>query len=156
MMRLTTITFSITIRASQQAVFNYVSDWEKQSDWIKFTTVHKLSNVTDEDVNLLAVTRLGPIRLLDTMVVTDWQPFERIVVEHTGRLILGKGIFSVKRLTSNSCEFTWQEITPVPFGQVGAIALAMIKPILRIPFNLSLKKLKSNIESASACVTGKE
>ena len=149
-MKTVTLTFKININSSQKAVFDYLTDWEKQSDWIKFTTVHQLSNAPKEDVNLLAITRLGPIKLLDTMVVTDWQPYERIVVEHTGRLILGKGIFSVKRLTSNSCEFTWQEITPVPFSQVGVIALAIIKPLLRIPFNLSLKKLKSNIESASS------
>ena len=147
-MRVTTLTFSIIINASQQTVFDYVSDWEKQSDWIKFTTVQTLSNAAQDDVNLLAVTRIGPFKLLDTMVVTTWQPHERIIVEHTGRLVLGKGIFSVKSLSDNKCEFTWQEITPVPLGQVGMIVLAVMKPLFRIPFNLSLKKLKSNIESA--------
>lgn len=147
-MRVTTLTFSIIINASQQTVFDYVSDWEKQSDWIKFTTVQILSNAAQEDVNLLAVTRIGPFKLLDTMVVTTWQPHERIIVEHTGRLVLGKGIFSVKSLSGNKCEFSWKEITPVPLGQVGMIVLAVMKPLLRIPFALSLKKLKSNIESA--------
>ena len=147
-MRVTTLTFSIIINASQQTVFDYVSDWEKQSDWIKFTTVHVLSSAAQDDVNLLAITRLGPFKLLDTMVVTTWQPHERIVVEHTGRLVLGKGIFSVQSLSGNKCQFTWQEITPVPLGQVGMIVLAVMKPLFRVPFDMSLKKLKSNIESA--------
>lgn len=147
-MKTVTLTFRITIRASKQTVFNYVSDWEKQSDWILFTTVKRLSDSTAvKDVNLLAVTKIGPFELLDTMVVTEWQPFEKIVVEHTGRIVLGKGVFSVRQLSGETCEFIWQEITPVPFGIIGRIGLKIFEPVLRIPFSLSVKKLKKNIES---------
>lgn len=143
-----TLTFSITIQASQRAVFEYLSDWERQSDWIMFTTVKQLPGATSpRAVNLLAITKFGPIKLIDTMVITDWQPCERIAVEHTGRVILGKGVFSVKHLSDDSCLFTWQEITPVPFGLIGKLGLFFFQPLIRLPFQSSLRKLKHKIES---------
>ena len=147
-MKTVTLSFSIIIRASQQSVFDYVSDWEKQSDWILFTTVHRLSETQSQaDVNLLAVTKIGPLKLIDPMVVTEWQSPTRIVIEHTGRLVLGKGIFSIRGLTDNESEFSWQEITPVPFGILGRAGLILGKPLIKIPFMMSLRKLKSNVES---------
>ncbi len=147
-MKTATLTYSITINASQQTVYDYVSDWEKQSDWIKFTTVHVLSDfAANGEVHLLAITQLGPLKLKDTMVITELHPPDKIIVEHTGRLILGKGIFGVRSLSAGSCEFTWHEITPVPFGRLGMALLPFVKPLLKIPFNMSLRKLKSSIES---------
>ena len=145
----TTLTFRITIHADQQTIFNYVADWEKQSDWILFTDVKKLANTAHQQKPmLLATTKFGPLKFVDTMVVTDWQAFERIVVEHTGRIILGKGIFTIHKIAGNSCEFVWQEVTPVPFGFIGQVGLVIVKPLINIMFGMSLKKLKSNIESS--------
>jgi hypothetical protein len=147
-MKTVTLTFRITINANQQKTFEYVSDWEKQSDWIMFTTVKELSkSTTNQDINLLAITKFWPIKLVDTMVITELKPFERIVVEHTGRVVLGKGVFSVRKLSSGSCEFMWQEITPVPFGFIGRVGLVILGPIIRLPFLYSLRKLKANIEA---------
>lgn len=146
-MKTVTLTFSIKIRANQQTIFDYVSDWEKQSDWILFTTVKQLSNAGQrQDAILLAETKLGPIKFVDTMAVTDWQPFVRIVVEHTGRIILGKGVFSVRKISDDSCEFTWEEITPVPFGLIGQVGLVILRPVIKLLFNSSLKRLKANLE----------
>ena len=146
-MKTTTLTFSIIIHADQQTIFNYVADWEKQSDWILFTTVKKLANTAHQQKpTLLATTKFGPLKFVDTMIVTDWQPYDRIVVEHTGRTILGKGIFTIHIISDNSCEFVWQEITPVPFGFIGRAGLVIIKPLINSMFGMSLKKLKSNIE----------
>ena len=148
-MRIVTLTYKITIQASQQKTFEYVSDWEKQSEWVLFTTVKNLSNATDRvNPRLLATTSFGLLRFVDTMIVTEWLPYEKIVVEHTGRVILGKGVFTIIETSSDSCEFIWQEITPVPFGVVGQIGLAVLKPVMKILFTISLKKLKSTIESA--------
>lgn len=147
-MKIKTLTFRINIKSSQQTIFNYVSDWERQSDWIMFTTVKLVSGAPQQkDSILLATTKLGPLKVADTMVVTDWQPYERIVVEHTGRIILGKGVFTISKIANETCEFTWQEITPVPFGFVGHIGLLFVQPILNVLFGRSLKILKSNIEA---------
>lgn len=147
-MNTVTLTFSITIRANQQTIFDYVSDWEKQSDWILFTTVKKLTDpIHTKDVTLLATTKFGPIKFVDSMVVTDWQPPKKITVEHTGRIILGKGVFTVREISDTTCQFIWEEITPVPFGLVGRLGLVVISPFMRLMFNRSLMNLRNNIES---------
>ena len=99
-----------------------------------------------KDPLLLAITKIGPFKVQDTMIVTDWQPHERIVVEHMGRIVLGKGVFTIKEISNEVSSFTWQEITPIPFGPIGRIGLFLVKPILSIVFGKSLKKLKKNIE----------
>lgn len=148
-MRIVTLTYKIMIQASQQKTFNYVSDFEKQSDWILFTTVKNLSNATDRvKPKLLATTSFGLLKFVDTMIVTEWLPHEKIVVEHTGRIILGKGVFTIVKISPDSCEFIWQEITPVPFGVFGQVGLVLIKPAMKILFTISLRKLKSTIESS--------
>ena len=146
-MKTVTLTFRIHINADQQKIFEYVTDWEKQSDWIMFTTVKELSKSTNKDINLLAITKFGPLKLIDTMVVTELKPFERIVVEHTGRVVLGKGVFGIHRISDKKCEFVWQEITPVPFGIIGLVSLVVLGPIFRLPFHFSLRRLKANIEA---------
>ena len=146
-MNTVTLTYKIAIKAKQSIVFDYVSDWEKQSNWIMFTTVKIVSNSQrPQDTELLATTKIGPLKLADTMVITEWEPHMKIVVEHTGRVILGKGVFNVKEISDDETEFLWQEITPIPFGQLGKIGFFIVKPILNTMFGMSLKRLKRNIE----------
>ena len=149
-MKTATLTFKIMIAADQHVIFDYLSDWQKQSDWILFTTVEKVSAEPDgTGTKLLAKTGYGPLTFIDTMLVTEWLPPASITVEHTGRVILGKGVFTIRTVTEHSCEFIWQEITPVPFGLVGRIGLIIVKPFLNIMFGTSLKKLKTTIETAT-------
>ena len=148
-MKKVTLTYCIEINATPQTIFEYVSNWEKQSDWILFTTVQLVQGVPHQkDPLLLAVTKFGPLKIADTMIVTDWLPYERIVVEHTGRIVLGKGVFTIVKLSKETCTFTWQEITPIPFGIIGQIGFIFAKPVMNVVFNKSLKKLKNIIETA--------
>jgi hypothetical protein len=145
-----TLTFTVTITASQKIIFDYLTDWEKQSDWILFTAVEKVSKTPNKKgTELVATTKFGKLKFIDTMIVTEWLPNEKVTVEHTGRVILGKGIFKIQKSTENSCEFVWEEVTPVPFGFVGQIGLILVKPLMKLLFGLSLKKLKRNIEIAN-------
>lgn len=148
-MKTVTLTFKVNIKADQKIIFEYLSDWDKQSNWILFTTVRKASTLPNQKgTKLSAATKFGMIKFIDTMVVTEWLPHEKIVVEHTGRVVLGKGIFKIKKISENNCEFIWEEITPVPFGFVGQAGLLIVKPLMKLLFGLSLKKLKRNIEAS--------
>ncbi|GEM_PF-6198130 len=98
-----TLTYEITIKTDPHSLFAYVSDWERQSEWILFTNV-KIISLTPHQVDtvLVASTSLGPLSVVDTMIVTEWIPLKQISIEHTGRIILGKGIFSIKRNRCNA------------------------------------------------------
>ena len=142
--------FSISVNASQLEVFNYLADWEKQSEWIMFTDVKKISpSQNTKGTELLATTKLGVVNLKDTMIVTEWSPPISITVEHTGRVILGKGIFTVQETSPGNCDFIWEEITPVPYGILGQIGFRVAKPFIKMMFNKSLRNLKKNMEFKS-------
>lgn len=147
-MNTVTLSFRIEINATSQVIFEYVSDWERQSEWILFTTVKLVSRTPDhQNSTILAVTKLGPLKVADEMTVTEWQPYERIVVEHTGQVVKGKGVFTVSSASKDTCIFTWQEVVPVPFGFIGQIGLVFAKPLMHAVFGKSLAKLKDNIEA---------
>jgi hypothetical protein len=149
-MKTVTLTFSIEIDAKPKTIFEYVSNWEKQSEWILFTKVKLLKGLPNQkDPLLLAITGVGPFKVKDTMVITNWSPYKLIVVEHTGRVVLGKGVFTIEEISEGKSKFIWQEITPIPFGLVGKIGLVLIRPIMNIAFGKSLKKLKNNIEKST-------
>lgn len=147
-MKTAKLIYKVNIASDQKTIFEYLSDWEKQSDWILFTTVHKVSTSPNQQgTELLATTSFGTLKFIDTMVVTEWLPNQKIVVAHVGRVILGKGVFKIRKTSEKSCEFIWEEITPVPFGFVGQTGLVIVKPLMKLLFGLSLKKLKRNIEN---------
>ena len=59
-----TLTFSIEINARPKTIFEYVSNWEKQSEWILFTKVKLLKGLPNQkDPLLLAITGVGRLRL---------------------------------------------------------------------------------------------
>jgi len=151
MSKLVTLTYTITISASQEQVFAYLTDWEKQSEWILFTQVRKTSS-GDNGVGttLSARTGLGPVGFIDTMLVEEWKPPIGCTVVHTGKVVRGKGVFTITKLSETSTEFAWDEITPVPLGAFGRFGLIFMKPVLGYMFNRSLRMLKRSVELTSA------
>lgn len=97
---------------------------------------------------LYARTHIGPIGFTDSMIIQEWVPAQRCAVQHVGRVVRGIGVFSVSKLDGNKSRFTWEEVSPVPFGFVGHAGLALIKPFLKFAFNRSLSKMKANIETS--------
>lgn len=138
---------SIVISADAETVFNYMTNWAKQSEWVLFTDVSITSKQQNQiGTTLLARTHLGPIGFTDTMVIKEWLPPNKCTVEHTGKVVRGIGIFTVEKLTDNKTKFTWQEISTVPFGVIGSAGLVIVKPFLSLLFNYSLRKMRNNIE----------
>ena len=53
--------------------------------------------------------------LLDTMVVTKWDPPRLVEVQHTGRVIRGPGIFEIEPRGEHAT-FVWTERFYLPWG----------------------------------------
>jgi len=147
MTRTKTFNYSIDINADAETVFNYMTHWAKQSEWVLFTDVSMTSKQPNQlGTTLSARTHVGPIGFTDTMIIKEWLPPNTCTVEHTGRVVRGIGIFTVEKLSDKKSKFTWQEITNVPFGAIGSGGLAIVKPFLGLLFKHSLTKMRDNIE----------
>jgi uncharacterized protein YndB with AHSA1/START domain len=144
------IIVSIEIDATPARVWEVVEPVERHIDWmhdavaIRFTSEQTRGTGTE----FLCDTKVGPIKLVDRMEITEWVPGEVMGVRHTG-LVTGVGRFTLEPIDlGRRTRFTWAEDLTFPWwmgGPVGAwvggkVALG---PIWR----RNLKNLRRLVES---------
>jgi hypothetical protein len=79
------------------------------------------------------VTKVGPVRLIDRMEITAWEPNRTMGVRHTG-VVSGSGQFTLAPIDDGAAtRFTWTERLTFPWylggplgGPVGAKVLEQI------------------------------
>jgi hypothetical protein len=137
------LTLTIDIDAPAALVWDVVTDWPGQSEWMLATRVR-----TDGDgdgrrlgASMSAVTGFGPLAVTDTMVITEWDPPTRCVVRHTGAVIRGDGIFEVTALGAERARFLWSELLDLPFGVVGRAGWPIARPLMRVGVARSLRAM---------------
>ena len=137
----------VEVDAPAEAVWAYVTDWERQGEWMLGTRVR----VTGGDgrgvgTTLRAVTGAGPLGVVDTMEVVEFTPpcpgeAGRAVVRHTGRVIRGDGAFEVVALGPRRCRFTVTELLDLPGGPLGNAMWRVGRPVVRLGFVASLTRM---------------
>ena len=145
------IAVDVVVDAPPEAVWTAVTDWPRQSEWMLGTKVWS----TDQDGvgvggGIEAFTGVGRVGFLDTMVITEWDPPRRCVVQHTGRVVKGLGIFEVVALPEGRSRFVWAEELEVPLGIVGKAGWPLVKPGFAWGVRRSLNKLARDVEAEHA------
>ena len=98
---------------------------------------HSLSSASIEDL-----TKVGPLRLNDTMVVTEWAEKEAIGVRHTG-LVTGEGRFTLAPAGTDRTEFCWTEELQFPWWMGGILGDIVGARILELVWRRNLKTLRA-------------
>jgi hypothetical protein len=139
----------VEVDAPAEAVWDYVTDWERQGEWMLGTRVR----VTGGDgrglgTTLRAITGVGPFGVVDTMEVVAFTgppaaPPWRAEVRHTGRVIRGEGFFEVVPLGPGRSRFSFTERVDLPLGVLGRAAWPLVEPAVRAGFVASLKRMAS-------------
>jgi hypothetical protein len=122
-MALNTLSISLTIPASQEAVWKKIADWKSQGDWMLQTRVWVTSDQS-EGVGTSIAAFTGPLHkyfprfkflgLLDEMNVTRWSPPHRCDVDHVGKVLKGTGSFQLSAVSTHSTRFDWSETIVAP------------------------------------------
>jgi hypothetical protein len=94
---------------------------------------------------LAAFTGVAGIGFLDTMVVTEYDPPWRWVMQHEGAFVQGVGIFEISP-TAQGCRFTWAEELNLPFGLIGRLGWPLVKPIAHLGLLGSLRRMARQLE----------
>jgi carbon monoxide dehydrogenase subunit G len=131
-----TITSRILLPVPPERAWRAVVDWPRQGRWMLATRVH---GGHGPGAQVVARTGIGPVRFTDTMVITHWEPPHRCVVEHTGRVVRGAGVFEVVPAGAGS-EFRWTERLELPFAAAGRWAWRGIRPLAQRGMDLSLRR----------------
>ena len=138
------IALSLTLPCSAQRSWNEITDWSKQGEWMLQTSVWLTSEIeSGPGTEIAAFT--GPFHklfprfkffgVLDTMVVTNWQPPLICDVLHTGKIIKGTGRFEVVAINDQKSLFNWSEVIWAP-----RVLFLILKPALFVGVWISLRR----------------
>jgi hypothetical protein len=144
-----TLRITINLPCSQERAWAAIADWESQGNWMLQTRVWVTSQIR-EGVGTSISAFTGPlykfypkfslIGLLDTMVVTKWQPPEICDVVHTGKILKGTGSFALSPINSTSTKFDWSETI-----ECSRIKFLAIAPFLWVGVRISLARLSTSL-----------
>ena len=148
------LTETVQVAAPPERVWAALTDWVRQGEWMLATDVRTVGGPAQGIGGRLAARtgiRLGRRRIgvLDTMVVTEWDPPRRVVVQHTGRIVRGPGIFEV-RPDGDGSTFEWTERLYLPFGLLGQLGWPLVRPAMRAGVRRSLRRFAEFARTHSA------
>jgi hypothetical protein len=139
------------IEASPETTWSAIEDitthvaWMADAESITFTTAQHSGVGTAFDCR----TKVGPIRLVDAMSITQWVPGSAMGVEHRG-VVRGSGVFTLRRVGGQRTRFSWEERLTFPWWLGGPLGEVFGRPILTRLWRGNLLRLKRMVEGLSA------
>jgi carbon monoxide dehydrogenase subunit G len=140
------ITSRIVVPVPPEEAWRAVVDWSRQGQWMLATSVR---GGHGPGAQVVARTGLGPVGFTDTMVITHWEPPRRCVVEHTGRVVRGAGVFEVVSAGAGS-ELRWTERLELPFATAGRWGWRLVRPLAQRGMDLSLRRFARLVGDAGS------
>lgn len=139
----------VDIKSSPEKVFDYLTDWPAQSEWIFATYVEIRTPGFAKEVGgeIAAFTGFGPIGFWDYMTITKWEYPHIVDVIHTGKVVKGTGTMRVEKTSDTTTRFYWAEDLQIPLGLIGKIGFGILKPIFLSGVQSSLNKFARNLEA---------
>ena len=143
------IRVAIEIDATPARVWEVVEPVENHVDWMHDAVAIRFTGEQTRGVGteFLCDTKVGPIKLVDRMEITEWVPGEVMGVRHIG-LVTGSGRFTLEPIDlGRRTRFVWQEELTFPWwlgGPIGAYIGG--KVVLRAIWNRNLRGLKQLVE----------
>lgn len=143
------ISVSIEIDAPVDRVWQVVEPIERHVDWMHDAVAIRFQGEQTRGVGtrFLCDTKVGPIKLVDRMEITEWRPGEAMGVRHTG-VVTGSGTFTLTPIDlDRRTRFTWAEELVFPWwlgGPVGALVGG--KVVMRAIWRRNLRALRTLVE----------
>ena len=147
------------MRAPIDSVFERLTDWPSQSEWMLGTHIEMLSPPPSDTVTMppstssrigekfRAFTGLGPLGFWDYMTVTRWEPPYKVDVVHTGKVVRGLGFMHLTAQRPDITKFEWSEEIELPLGVLGRLGWPLVRPFFLAGIRHSLRKFAKYVES---------
>ena len=141
------IELKVLVQAPALQVWNAITNWQAQSDWMLGTKVWPVNgDGTGVGGQIEAFTGIWRIGFLDTMEITAWNPPMKCDVLHTGRVVRGTGTFEVVATSDSTSKFIWSENLDLPLGVIGKVGFTIVKPGFIYGVRKSLEKFADLVE----------
>jgi len=130
-----TIQVSTVVPAAPSVVWEDLRRIDRHVEWM--SDAESIRFLTDDTegagTRFECVTRLGPLRLIDRMEVTDWRDRVAMGIRHHG-VVSGDGQFRLTPFTTPAGEahtrFEWNETLRFPWWMGGAIGAVVARGVL--------------------------
>jgi uncharacterized membrane protein len=143
------VTASAIVEAPVASVFAALSAWERQGEWIPFTTVRVLEGDGGEGSRIEAVTTVGPAVLRDRMHVSRLDPPYEIRVVHYGGVLRGPGVLRCTPLGERRTQVVWHEWFHLPGGLLGRVAGPLLWPGSKAGLTQALRRFARLVETGA-------
>lgn len=143
------IAVSIEINVDPARVWQEVEPIENHVDWMHDAVAIRFQ--TDQmrgvGTTFLCDTKVGPIKLVDRMEITSWEPGVSMGVRHLG-IVTGTGVFTLTPIDlGRRTRFSWTENLTFPWWLGGALGSRIGGRIVMTPiWRRNLRGLKHIIE----------
>ena len=143
------VTATVIVKAPAARVFAAFTAWERQGEWIPFTTVRLVEGDGGEGSLVEAVTALGPAVLRDEMKVARLDPPYEVRVVHYGQLLRGPGSLRCTPLAGDRTQVVWHEWFHLPLGLAGRVAWPLLWPGSKVSLTRALKRFARLVEGGA-------
>ncbi|MGA0862999.1 MAG: SRPBCC family protein [Ilumatobacteraceae bacterium] len=143
------ITVAVELNAPVARVWEIVEPVERHVDWMADAVAIRFKGEQTRGVGtqFFCDTKVGPIKLVDEMTITAWEPGRTMGVRHTG-VVTGTGEFTLEALDASRTKFTWSEQLVFPWwlgGPLGALVGGQI--VMKAIWRRNLRELKKLVEA---------
>ncbi len=135
-----------TVDAPPGAVWRHLADIGDHVSWMADAVAIRFTGDRRSGVGTTfeCETRVGPLRTLDVMEVTEWREGRAMGVRHTG-LVTGTGRFLLRRRRRGRTRLVWDERLRFPWWMGGVIGSALASPVLRAVWRGNLRRLAARV-----------
>jgi polyketide cyclase/dehydrase/lipid transport protein len=130
-----------------QVVWSTIEPVEHHVDWMADAVSITFTGPTTRGAGTAfdCLTRVGPFRTTDHMVITEWEPGRAMGIEHRGA-VTGHGRFTLQPDGDHRTRFTWRERLRLPMWMGGRFGEVIAKPVLMNMWQRNLARLKALVE----------
>lgn len=144
------IDISVEVDAPIDDVWEHLSRIEDHVGWMADAEAIRFLSETQRGVGteFECDTKIGPLRLTDEMVITEWQKPHRIGVVHRG-LVTGAGLFVLSSIDlDRRTRVTWKETLELPWYFGGRLGERFGAQLALTPiWQRNLQRFKQQVEA---------
>jgi uncharacterized membrane protein len=145
----------VTVRVSRQVpaarglVWAVLERLEDHVEWMQDATAIRFRSAQRRGVGTTfeCDTKIGPIRLTDTMEVTEWEERTSIGVHHRGA-VSGSGRFELTDAPGPSTAVEWEEQLSFPWWLGASMGARMAKPVFEALWRGNLRRFARSVRTS--------